>query len=236
MAKKLSKSMLMSYDAQSRFGCPYKYYLQYIKGIRMKPTGVMYDGIRFHNAAAKFYDKVSLDKIGNPTFWNIYSYFRSLYPPRGKQYDYLAEFEADRYLISEEHFIPVLVEETVEDDSRKGIVDRLEELDEGELVVNELKLSFKKKESLDDVRFELVFYADLLRKNGYNVAYTSVFFGRDAQYEMWKLRDYDFDMMENRVDRILGGIERKEFEPVLDERKCLSCSFQRYCLEGEKVE
>ena len=234
--KKLSKSMLMSYDEQSRFGCNYKYYLQYVKGIRMKPTGVMFDGIRFHGAAAKFYDKVSLDKIGNPTFWNIYSYFRSLYPPRGKQYDYLAEFEADRYLISEEHFIPVLVEETVEDDERKGIVDRLEALDEGDLVIAELKLSYRKKESLDDVRFELVFYADLLRKNGYNVTYTSVFFGRDGQYEIWKLIDNDFDLMEERVDRILGGIERKEFEPVLSEQKCLSCSYQKYCLEGEKVE
>ena len=235
MAKKISKSQLMAYDAQSRFGCPFKYYLTYVKGIRMKPTGVMYDGIRFHNIAAKFYEKVNLSKIGSATFWNVYEYFRSLYP-RGKQYDFLAEFEADRYLISAEHFIPVLVEETVEDDERKGIVDRLEALDEGDLVIAELKLSYKKKESLDDVRFELVFYADLLRKNGYNVTYTSVFFGRDGQYEIWKLIDNDFELMESRVNKILGGIERKEFEPVLDEKKCLSCSYQNICLEGEKIE
>ena len=233
--KKISKSQLMSYDEQSRFGCPYKYYLTYVKGIRMKPTGVMYAGIKFHNEAAKFYDKVDLSKIGSKTFWNVYEYFRSYYP-KGEQYKYLAEFETDRYLISEEHFVPVLVEETVEDDERKGIVDRLEALDEGDLVIAELKLSYKKKESLDDVRFELVFYADLLRKNGYNVTYTSVFFGRDGQYEIYKLIDHDFDLMEERVDRILGGIGRGEFEPVLNERKCLSCSFQRYCLEGEKVE
>ena len=234
MAKKISKSMLMSYDAQSRFGCPQKYYLTYVKGIRMKPTGVMHDGIRFHGAAAKFYDKVDLSKIGNPSFWNVYEYFRTLYP-KGEQYNFLAEFEADRYLISAEHFIPVMVEETIEDDTRKGIVDRLEALDEGDLVIAELKLSYEKKESLDDVRFELVFYADLLRKNGYNVTYTSVFFGRDGMYEMWKLRDYDFELMESRVERILKGIEKKEFEPVLN-NKCLYCQFQRICLEGEKIE
>jgi len=234
MAKKISKSMLMAYDEQSRFGCGYKYYLTYVKGIRTKPSGVMYDGIRFHNAAAKFYDKLDLSKIGEASFWNVYEYFRTLYP-RGRQYDYLAEFEADRYLISAEHFIPVLIEETIEDDERKGIVDRVEELSEGELMVTELKLSFKKKESLDDVRFELVFYADLLRKHGYNVAYTSVFFGRDGMYEMWKLRDYDFELMEERVERILGGIERGEFEKVLDER-CLNCPFQAHCLEGKRLE
>lgn len=233
--KKLSKSMLMSYDAQSRFGCPYRYWLTYVKGIRSKPTKVMFEGIKYHKEAAKFYDKVDLSKVDGVKFQDVYVYFRSLYPPRNKAYDHLATLEADRYLVSAEHFIPKLVEKTIETEDRKGIVDRVEELDEGELMICELKLSKKRKESMDDVRFELVFYADLLRKHEYNVMYTSVFFGRSNHYEMFKLVDSDFDIMEDRVQKILEGIRKKEFEPVLD-NKCLYCTFQAHCLENEPIE
>jgi CRISPR/Cas system-associated exonuclease Cas4 (RecB family) len=233
---KISKSMLLIYDPKSRFGCPYRFYLQFNKGIHAEPTASMKRGIQFHEASARFFENVQVEKIKDKSFQSIYNYFRCLFPYRARMYDYLAALETDRFLVSEEHFKPILIESKIETSDRTGRVDRVELLDEGEMMIDELKASLKSKSSMGDVRFELAFYADLLRKNGYNIQYGSVFFGQSNRFEIFKLTDYDFLLMERRVQRLLNCIDAEEFEPVWDERKCMFCpkEIRTVCLSGEQ--
>ncbi|RLF43477.1 MAG: hypothetical protein DRN17_06320, partial [Thermoplasmata archaeon] len=211
--------------------------LQYVKGIRAPPSAAMDQGIHFHKASEDFWEKIKKIGIENipdsKDYKKMYGFFRQFFP-RNYIYDGITGLETDRWFLKKEYFIPVAIEKYFETKDRQGFIDRLEQLNKTDFMVGELKFSNKSPKAMEDIKFELAYYASILIENGYNVTNGFVYFGRDNRYEVFTIDKKALDKMEERVKHILEGIKRGDFEPVLDEVKCMYCDdvYKDRCLGG----
>ncbi|MBU0791700.1 MAG: PD-(D/E)XK nuclease family protein [Gammaproteobacteria bacterium] len=204
--------------------------------MKFPPSAAMQRGIKFHEAADKFYDHVDLAVLSKLENWqDRFDYVRSFYSSSDDAFDKLAELEVDRYNISQEHFVPLgremFIEVTNSVGRFRGYIDRLIEVDD-KLMVEEFKRSRKSPDTIEDVKFELAFYAMLLKEKGFeNVELASVFFAQSNRYEVFTVTDRILNNAYARVDKILNCIKEKMFEPVFDDR-CSYCPVRDKCLEG----
>jgi hypothetical protein len=229
---KISKSYLMSYDSESKYGCPYKFYLTYVKGYTFKPTSAMRLGTIFHDHAKLLYDRLDVKQLDGRSRIEVCRLIQSLLPKNDVFLNF-AKYEADRYSVLGPKFIPYKREHTVFNDTKKGIIDRVFKVDNG-FMVEELKRATRRSYPLEDVKFEVGFYANLLLEKGMNVTLGSCFFAQDGQLAIFDIDERCIAKVKEREERILKGIADENFEPCWDSR-CNYCpkEIRDKCLEGK---
>jgi len=229
--KYISKSYLMAYDPETRYGCPFKWYLIYVKGYSFKPTKAMQLGLDFHKCANALYDKLDVGILEGKSRREACQIIQK-FLPKNDVYLNFAKLESDRYSVLGRRFVPFRREFTINNGAKKGIIDRVFKVDDG-LMVEELKRATRKSYPIEDVKFEVGFYAKLMIEKGMKVTLGSCFFAQDGRFEIFNITEDLLRKVDERERRILKGIEDKNFEQCWDER-CNYCpkEIRDRCLEG----
>ena len=213
--------------------CPYKWKKCYIDKIRSKPSIYQTRGINIHSKIEKVYNKIELVDSGLPV------------PKIKIEYDddlkHLIEFEKQRIksCVNEKgefdmkYFRPLAQELKLHNDKMgmRGIVDAvyINPGDDG-LIVLDWKTGKYYGNKLDDYRFELAVYAEMLRAQGKydNIKYWAIYFTDQNKLFFEKIdMKYIIDMYKT-VAKVRKEIEAENFEPKKNEW-CWNCDFKKEC-------
>ena len=208
MKKLLSKS-----QANLFMQCPLKWKYIYIDLIESLPSKAQERGINIHKKIEEFYKN----------------------PKPDEDLKNFVKFEKKRLEGCNElkYFYPLFQELKLRDEviGLKGIIDAvyINPKDDG-IIVIDWKTGKYYEDNLDDYRFELAVYAELLKHSGKvdEVKYWGIYF-TDADKLFFEEIDSEYiRRMYATMDRIREEIEKKEYKPKKN-KWCFNCQFKEKC-------
>jgi len=235
---RLSKSGLQTY-----LKCPYAYYLQYIKGFRGPATEAMEKGIKFHEDADQFFDKISLQELANQdTIFGIERYIRTFYP-EGSLYDKFAHIQTVHYMTlnNKQEFIPVEREIKIEVDNAPddildvGIIDWIA-IENGMTILGEYKTGkFRQGINQELMMYKsLVEYATDYKIDAVCAIYPQELYGSKLPSGVY-FRKPKYEVTARKKVAYVKDMIRKE---KFDQKKynlCAWCENADICFENEMV-
>lgn len=235
---RLSKSGLQTY-----LKCPYAYYLHYILGHTGPPTEEMEIGVRFHEDADKFFDKVSLRELADQTaIFGIERYIRSLYP-EGSLYDKFAHIQTTHYMTlnKKEEFIPVERELKVEvknapdDVLDVGIIDWIAQ-ENGMTILGEYKTGkFRQGINQELMMYKvLVEYATEYKIDAVCAIYPNELYGSRLPSGVYFKKPSYETVARKKVAYVKDMIRKKKFSQK-KYNLCAWCENADICFENELV-
>lgn len=236
---KLNKSRVLTY-----LDCGRKYEWGYIRKLprTMHPSAER--GIFVHNIVSKFFDKIKLAEITDPTcqFNDILKKLSGdRYEDLKLYYDNFVSLETERWTtVSKEQFKPIMVEQRFDVKQPfhiDGIVDRIDRNKDGKLCVMDYKTGTVIQNRLATTyMFELTMYAYLYQKtSGNKVDIVGIIdLKKGRRYEL-PFEQESIPKMLDVVRRVRGLIDDEEFG-IGKKPNCFLCSFQKPCFKMQEDE
>lgn len=198
--------------------CPYKWKRVYIDGIKSEPSPAQEKGIRIHEKIEKFYKNMKPDP-------EIKKFIASELK-RVKRLKDIGKAEL-------KYFKPIFQELYMEDKELglKGFVDAVYiNPTDDELIVIDYKSGRYYPNKLDDYRFELAVYSELLKVSGKCDApkYWGIYFVEQDKMFFEKIDDEYIRRMYATVERVREGIKSGKF-PATRNCWCRWCQFKEEC-------
>ncbi len=233
MKKLLSKSSVNLY-----LQCPFKWKCVYIDKIQLAPNEYQERGTNIHEKIENFYKDIRIiEAISNET--NKKEWI--LDKKSDKDLDNFIRMENKRLndcidedgKINLKYFKPIFQELKLQDEKLglKGIIDAvyINPSDDGAIVIDWKTGKFDENK-LDDYRFELAVYAELLRASNKtdNIKYWGIYFS-DADRLFFEQIDLKYIInMYNIVNKVKQEIEKEHFQPRSN-KYCYNCQFKEKC-------
>ncbi len=211
--KILSKS-----SANLYLQCPYKWKKCYIDKIRSKPSLAQWRGINIHRKIERFYKNMEPD----PDLQNLIAFERKRIESCKKNGK-----------VDKKYFFPLFQELKMQSKELglRGIVDAvfINPEDDG-IIIIDWKTGRYYGNKLDDYRFELAVYAELLKASGKvdEVKYWGIYF-TDADKLFFEKIDSEYiRRMYETIKKVREGIASNNF-PIKRSFWCKFCQFKGSC-------
>ena len=203
----LSKSRLTLFDF-----CSIKYKLQYVdKCIPYESSRASNIGTRYH----EFFERFML--VGNkydPNTWPNLIH-DSFIPEEREMIEWTLNLERERLALSPEYWTPIAVEYQVIDYEHKlrGIIDRIDQLDESTINVIEYKTtqSLNKSKLQKEFGFYDILLDSIKELEGYKRVYTVI---NPRLKQVVRLNPSRKSTIFKRIDKIYEALESGKFEPL----------------------
>jgi len=247
----IRKSMLKSFKY-----CPYRYFLEYVKGIHPPPSYEAEVGTIFHEWARRFHEywRTRLEEEHGVLSRIQLQHFKAMIPPDvtgelrqmlewfvEKEYEFLRNL---RGFGLERYWLPVLTEYKfsveirdpvyVEPFIAEGTIDRVDESPNGYILV-EYKTS--RSANFTSYRLELNFYRMALERLGYNVILMRVINPLLGKIWDFKRSFVSESSMRKIINELIMSQKMGTYRPKLG--RCTWCPVKVYCkymlkgIEGE---
>jgi CRISPR/Cas system-associated exonuclease Cas4 (RecB family) len=199
--------------------CPYKWYKIYVEGIKSKPSPAQKRGTRIHSKIENFY-KNMLPDLELKNFIN-FEYIRLK--------DMIKEGKFDR-----KYFFPLFQELSLynEEIGLKGTCDAIYiNPKDDELILIDWKTGKHYGEGINDYKFELCVYSELLNHSGktdQKVKYIGIYFVDQNELYFEEIKQEDIDNMYKIMNECRWKMENEE--PLPKKNKwCWNCQFKGEC-------
>jgi len=227
----LSKSLVQMYEQ-----CPKRFEMQVIKRVPYTKTPELQRGTDVHKRIAHLLNNVQRWKI--KTADDVQREFAALLPDEIVYRNYI-EIETERFerLFSQnlQHlFWPILVEHYMEDFELmySGTLDRLDVLENGDLIVIDWKTGNYHEWSKSDYRFELIGYKHLVEKTKVfpgTVTHGAIVFLDEKRVFVEEFDYRSINAFYRKVKRVRQKIKDKQFEQKITPM-CDYCPYVGTCL------
>ena len=212
--KVLNKSQVNTY-----LDCPYKWYKIYKLGVKSKPSPAQERGINIHKKIENFYREPKAD--------NDLKNFIKFELTRVR--DMIKEKKLDK-----KYFYPLFQELTLynEEIGLKGTCDAIfiNPKDDG-LIMIDWKTGKHYGNGLDNYRFELTLYSELINHSGKTdekIKYIGIYFTDQDKLFFEELKQEDIDEMYRIVNEVRNQMENEEPKPKRNQW-CWNCQFKSEC-------
>ena len=212
--KVLNKSQVNTY-----LDCPYKWYKIYKLGVKSKPSPAQERGINIHKKIENFYREPKAD--------NDLKNFIKFELTRVR--DMIKEKKLDK-----KYFYPLFQELTLynEEIGLKGTCDAIfiNPKDDG-LIMIDWKTGKHYGNGLDNYRFELTLYSELINHSGKTdekIKYIGIYFTDQDKLFFEKIDKKYIKKMYEIVEKARQGMKDKEYMPKKNQW-CWFCQFKRQC-------
>jgi len=208
--------------------CPKQYYFRYIKKLPGTSSIAMSAGTEFHDAAEAFMkDLIKTKAVPNFEFMPEFKFERNVDP-----WLHFMANEKWRWENVKDTFYPVMLEDFITNDELliRGIVDRVDIMPNGEIIVIDYKTGNSKAKST-----EYYFYKLLLDKSGKfdkPVRYGALFYVTQNKIDQKKLSDKRAENLLVKINEVRAKIDAGEFPEKKSEFTCKWCSYAKECMEA----
>lgn len=230
MKKILSKSQANTY-----LDCPYKWKRIYIDKEYSKPSPPQLRGIKIHSKIEKAYNDIKLEPQPN-------SKIPKIIRKDDEELKNLFIFDDDRIsscvkpdgTFDIKYFKPLFQELRMKNEEigLKGIVDAIYiNPKDNKLIIIDWKTGQYNKKNLDDYRFELAVYAELLKHSDITdveIGYIGIFFVDKNKLFFEELKQTDIDKMYETIEKVREGIKSEMYLPKKN-KWCFFCQFKNEC-------
>jgi putative RecB family exonuclease len=212
--------------------CPKKWYYNYIKKIKSKPSEAMFRGIRIHKEIEDFYNNITID-IPNKKIkmLNKNTDLKEFLKFENKRLQ--SCFDKDGNLISK-YFYPFHQEAKVNNKelALRGFIDAVYiNPEDGKLIIIDWKTGKFRPDSYSSYRFELAMYKELYEKQyGGEVGYWGIFFVDAGKLFFEKVKPISIKAMYKSIERARIGMESGEY-PCKPSVLCQYCDYRNICEE-----
>lgn len=218
------KKILNKSQANTFLQCPYKWKKIYIDGVKSIPSPAQERGINIHKKIEEFYKGLEADE--DLRFFIGFEY------KRVKSCIKDGKFE-------KKYFYPLFQELTLSNEKigLKGTVDAVYiNPKDDKLIIMDWKTGKFYGDNLDDYRFELAVYAELVKHSGKideDPAYWGIYFTDQDKLFFEKIDNEYIRRMYATMDRVREEIEEGTFKPKKN-KWCFNCQFKNDCKEVQK--
>ena len=230
----MTKKLLSKSSVNLYLQCPLKWKYVYIDGITSISSPAQQRGINIHKKIEDVYKKIKLVKKDKQIIPEIQiepdAELNNFMKFENKRIQSCVDKEGKFDLI---YFKPLFQELKMKNETigLKGICDAVYiNPDDNGIIIVDWKTGKFHGEKLDDYRFELAVYAELVRLcKKINVKYWAIYFTDQDKLFFEKIEQKYIEKMYSIVDSARRDMDRGMFDPKRN-RYCYNCQFKNKCI------